>query len=70
MVGRELGNSRPSITGLWHVDVAEDDVEGTFLNFEQDLGAVAGFENFAEVHAGLAKGAFDDLAHDGGVVDD
>ena len=53
-----------------HVDVAEDDVEGAFLNFDEGFGAVAGFEDFAEVEAGLAEGAFDDFAHNGGVVDD
>jgi hypothetical protein len=53
-----------------HVDVAEDDVERAFLNFDESFGAVAGFEDFAEVEAGLAQGAFDDFAHYGGVVHD
>jgi hypothetical protein len=53
-----------------HVDVAEDYVERAFLNFDEGFGAVAGFEDFAEVEAGLAQGAFDDFAHNGGVIDD
>jgi hypothetical protein len=53
-----------------HVDVAEADVERAFLNFDEGFGAVAGFENFAEVEAGLAEGAFDDFARYGGIVDD
>jgi hypothetical protein len=53
-----------------HVDVAEDGVEGAFLNFEEGFGSVAGFQGFAEVEAGLAEGAFDDSAYYGGVVDD
>jgi hypothetical protein len=53
-----------------HVDVGEDDVERTFLNFDEGFGAVAGFEDFAEVEAGLAEGAFDDFAHYRGVVHD
>jgi hypothetical protein len=52
------------------LDVAEDDVEGAFLNFEEGFGAFAGFEDFAEIEAGLAEGAFDDFAHYSGVVDD
>ncbi len=53
-----------------HVDVAEEDVEGAFSNFEEGFGAVAGFEDFAEVEPGLAEGAFDDLVRHGGVVND
>jgi hypothetical protein len=53
-----------------HVDVAEDYVERGFLNFDEGFGAVAGFEDFAEIEAGLAQGAFNDFAHYGGIVDD
>jgi hypothetical protein len=46
-----------------HVDVAEDYVQRTFLNFDESFGAVAGFEDLAEVQAGLAESSFDDLPH-------
>jgi hypothetical protein len=53
-----------------HIDVAEDDLERAFLNFDEGFGTVAGFADFAEIEAGLAQGAFDDFAHYGGVVHD
>jgi hypothetical protein len=34
------------------------------------LSSVAGLEDVGEFDSGLAQGALDDLAHDGGVVDD
>jgi hypothetical protein len=47
-----------------HVVVAEDCVERSFLNFEASLGAIAGFQNLAEVETSLAERSFDDFARD------
>jgi hypothetical protein len=41
-----------------------------FLNFDESFGTVAGFEDFAEVQAGLAEGSFDDLPHHRRVIYD
>jgi hypothetical protein len=35
-----------------HIDVAEDDVERAFLNFDEGFGAVAGFQDFADIEGG------------------
>lgn len=54
-----------------HVDVGEDEVERWGGTKElEGFGSVAGLEDVELLDAGLAKGALDDLSHNGGVVDD
>jgi hypothetical protein len=68
MAGRLFRNSRPSMTGILmslRIMSAEP-----FLNFDESFGTVAGFEDFAEVQAGLAEGSFDDLPHHRRVIYD
>ena len=60
---------------LGHVDIGEDEAEGRGVAFvaAEDLegfDSVGGVEDLGEEESGLAKGALDDFAHDGGVFDD
>ena len=53
-----------------HVDVAQNQVDDTFLQNAQRLGPVSSLEYIGKVDAGLAQRALYYLSHDRRVVDD